>query len=1049
MKIVGETTHRPDLSEHEVLARLSDIIDGQFMTVGSGGVLRFRPDVVAHALGAALLDQLGECGDARFDDLGADLNQWLDPIAGFDERAEILRASVSILVEQRASVSTPLAGVLVTAWLQSQNLTDGHRQELTALATLLFSALLDAIEHSAGYAQASARLWAVSALRSIPRLPGEAFDHVVARSRTWLSEVSRDVRPAQVTSEEIERYRVARFEGRIGVDASGPIRVLGVDLMLVDHSTGVVAKTVPSILEGFPLAQASAVFETAAVAVTVGGRSPAWNGLGWLCLLNEADPMETAEALRALSAAVATRTPEPGINPLLPARVASLLLWQIGEEADDYSASMLDPNIDKVVTYEADYLPNPGHSFFPVERRHADSVLRDVTIPLKLRAERARDLWLDPNFQAPAPFVDEIRSMAAAFDATSLDSHKGPSFEDHNFEILEPVLARCAPEQLVRITRAKLIQDNVPAEARYQRAYKAAEHLILVGRSEAVAARALRLSGREPHRFNELHAATQLLLLELQSEEGASQIETLLEAELELILVDLLPILRPVTQEDAEALLERWRTASLQQKSNLICLLRNGPVAKSNVLWNWLTAIADGPETSLHGVVFRALTDADGPRFGRYLLHKNWFWSPGGDFWVNHYGSGAVISATIALPFDQVAPRLAPWRLLEAARIRGEHPIEVRFAAGVEVPDLDAVVTIERTIEGTGPFYLAVTPTDPPHDSGDPASSWRRATDPEAQVELWKRAYETAKTRIQHAQAAGANLYLAFVDADDMVPVVRHASDVVDLWLQGASGGAGDFRRRVILAEGAFLALCEALLRCDPDRGIRLWRVLRRTVTTRFVGKAKIDDMIHMVFRAPTSPGLVALREELLNLERSGTDKDLFELAVAAHLSDRGEWFAAMTAADTTSPFVWRRKRALVLEGFAAGNSLPQPLAWPDRHLRTDHDHLRHRSARFRYRDACARYWWKRYLDASDAETAYAAWILFARAADRRAWAWMQQNADAARSQDTLYRLKMIHAKINAADAMRRMEKSEDQLDKKFLDRDIQDGVGPWGKAIS
>jgi hypothetical protein len=61
----------------------------------------------------------------------------------------------------------------------------------------------------------------------------------------------------------------------------------------------------------------------------------------------------------------------------------------------------------------------------------------------------------------------------------------------------------------------------------------------------------------------------------------------------------------------------------------------------------------------------------------------------------------------------------------------------------------------------------------------------------------------------------------------------------------------------------------------------------------------------------------------------------------------------------------------------------------------------------------------------------------------------MQQNADAARSQDTLYRLKMIHAKINAADAMRRMEKSEDQLDKKFLDRDIQDGVGPWGKAIS
>jgi len=56
MKTLGETASRPDLSESEVFARLSDIIDGQLTTPGPGGVHRFKPDVVAHALGAALLE---------------------------------------------------------------------------------------------------------------------------------------------------------------------------------------------------------------------------------------------------------------------------------------------------------------------------------------------------------------------------------------------------------------------------------------------------------------------------------------------------------------------------------------------------------------------------------------------------------------------------------------------------------------------------------------------------------------------------------------------------------------------------------------------------------------------------------------------------------------------------------------------------------------------------------------------------------------------------------------------------------------------------------
>ena len=204
--------------------------------------------------------------------------------------------------------------------------------------------------------------------------------------------------------------------------------------------------------------------------------------------------------------------------------------------------------------------------------------------------------------------------------------------------------------------------------------------------------------------------------------------------------------------------------------------------------------------------------------------------------------------------------------------------------------------------------------------------------------------------------------------------------------------------------------------------------------------------MIHMVFRAPTSPASDALREELLGLERSSTNKDLFDLAIAASLNGQCEWLTAVIATDASSPLAWRRKRSLVLGGFTAGNTLPQPLAWPDGPLRTAHDNLRHRSARFRYLEACAHHWWQRYLAAPDAETAYADWILFTRAADRRAWVWMQRDADAPNSRNGFFQLKMSHAEINSNSLARLMEKREENLDKSFLNRPIHNGVGPWGK---
>jgi len=192
LKELGETASRPDLSEMEVYARLSDIIDGQFASLDLSGNLNLSTTIIEHALGAALLNHLDMITAPAFATLEATLTQWLDPIAGLDQRAEILRAAVSILVEQERLISSAVGGVLVTAWLQTQNVNDSHRLELSALAPYLTDALLDAVEHSDSSTHTSARFWAVNALRAIPRTDSTALATIVTRLRSWFYIVSRD-----------------------------------------------------------------------------------------------------------------------------------------------------------------------------------------------------------------------------------------------------------------------------------------------------------------------------------------------------------------------------------------------------------------------------------------------------------------------------------------------------------------------------------------------------------------------------------------------------------------------------------------------------------------------------------------------------------------------------------------------------------------------------------------------------------------------------------------------------------------------------------------
>jgi hypothetical protein len=1053
LRTLGETANRPDLSQREVYARLSDIIDGRFAQPSASGSMQLTPTIVAHALGAALLTHLQEMCATDLAALQTEVNQWLDPIAGFDQRAEILRAAVSILVE-RGQSKTAIAGVLVTAWLQTQNITETHRRELKALAPNMPEALLDAVEQSEARAQESARLWAVNALRAIPRDNLSALAVIVTRARKWLSIVSRDVQNWPEMQAQIDKQRAERYKTRIGVDASGPLTVLGVELQLVDWADGRLQAVVPSIIEGFPLAHITPCFEAAAVSHAAGGQSKSWEVLKWLCHFNEVDSDEMAKELRLAADAMRRRISESGVHPELPAKAAALLLWLIGQEADDELAGEINPIIEYGLTYEKDYLANPIRSFFELERRHADLVLTDRTLPIYSRAQRVGEMWLDPTFEPPAEFVEELKNSATSFDVEKITRNAHPSPEEHFFEELEPVLARCAPDFLGDLTKRKLRSiASCPPEARYLNAIQSSAHFLLASSAEAAAAHILRVGGCEKDKDKEIIAVSQLLLLELPELGALDQFELLIAADLKFIPANFALVMRAPTTDEVDALIARYGAGSSKQQQDLIVLLSIHPIALSEKARSWLIDLARLERHEKRGVLFRVLSRCDGSRFGNILASEGWSWSPEADVWVNHFGTGALIEAEPALPFDQLAPRLAPWRLLEAARVRGADPADVRLAASIigqvlgarklEEPDAGSDLTVDRTEREFMPFVVSIKPRRAAEEQGNPLAALRAELDPEARTQAYRRAAETATARIDETRKSGASLYLVDIPALDMEPVLEHAGDMVVHWLEGCSERTDDFRRRVRLAEPAYLALCEALLKRDPARGLELWRALRGMMATSYLGAAGIDERLHLVFRTPNSAPVVELRNEMIALEYCSTDQALFELAVVASYNRKMSWLAQTIEAERASPRGWRQKRGALLSSFTAGNTLPDPAAWLEGEVTTHFEHLRRKAARSRWREACAHHWWRAYLSADNRTDAYAAWILFLRSADARVWIWMDEEL-AEKGYGKLGNLKYAHLRLNRAEIGRAMDKHNDRLSRNFLDTRIIEGFGPW-----
>ena len=149
------------------------------------------------------------------------------------------------------------------------------------------------------------------------------------------------------------------------------------------------------------------------------------------------------------------------------------------------------------------------------------------------------------------------------------------------------------------------------------------------------------------------------------------------------MLVRLGDVLQPLPACDVDELIGQYRDCSALVRQNLLLLLSTTASGFSESALAWLRDVAFGEDKALDGTAYRALAMADAERFGGELFVRGWTWSDSDDHWVTECGTTAVVSGTADMPFDQITPRLPPWALLQAARLRGGDPGEVRLASEI------------------------------------------------------------------------------------------------------------------------------------------------------------------------------------------------------------------------------------------------------------------------------------------------------------------------------------------------------------------------------
>lgn len=701
----------------------------------------------------------------------------------------------------------------------------------------------------------------------------------------------------------------------------------------------------------------------------------------------------------------------------------------------------------------------------------------DISLGTKLRLSRS--VALDPHTEFPSSFARALEQAELAFDLSRIASHiDGPTSEDVRIRGIEPALCSVAPGRMAELERSlvRCLPDR-RGVARELLAFRLFAHLLVMGPEERrVIVDCWRAVLLEPDGSNENDFAESVLFqCTCWGADADAQLSLVLQrrgksnfspghvAPAATIGPDLAhrigDALRSEDDDDVRYSLLAWLDEGLLEmtdrlRETLLWLCRNDGVRFAFACRRLFIRLGDesGAQAIISG--------------GKDFLSDNpCEHDPSTSLLVCKFGN--------ALPFDLVVERVAPQFLGLAVESRGLIPSEVaRFAEVIhaelersarvigELPPAAASAIIEvdwcgldelecRWDLGREPQQKLVLMSTDSIWGGNPGrdndGTWPPSF-PSAD-ELTRRSNTLRRTVgefVDDRLRRGCRLIGTGFESAALGAVVKANRALVADWLTRALAETPAANGLLAACRGFFEALCQVLLAARPGQGVALFRRLRACTPFRLVDRAtEIDNLLFVLFQAPTGPDVDALKAELF--ERCVTDEELFDLAFVTQIARASEWLDGLINRWQASERRFDRARGILLLGLLDADDAKARLeqekaargqCW----LGSRAEAAAHVARRNRW----AKHWFERFLTAPDDLDGWAAFRIFLRCVDRRFWLWGPSSAETR----CRFESRRLHYRANRhaiAKAARRNERDPLKLHERLVgDKVLDNKAWPW-----
>jgi hypothetical protein len=507
---------------------------------------------------------------------------------------------------------------------------------------------------------------------------------------------------------------------------------------------------------------------------------------------------------------------------------------------------------------------------------------------------------------------------------------------------------------------------------------------------------------------------------ELLNDSVEVQLDTLVTEQEAFISTSLLEVLRRPASNTVKSFVHRWGLENARATEVLFSYLWANPSPLDDDVFDRLVLHALSEGEGHQTIAFMALSVCEPERFGQKLLSEGWRALPSANERLQVFGSKAIFAASKNKALEGVADVVAPWCLLEEAVKRGGGFKDLELAVqtvsralqGANMSAFPEIAKVSISSDDVG-VVVEVKPSDEALQIEALRGEGPNLFDPDVRWARHESVRQEGQAYLQEVKSAGAVMATRLVTMDVARKLVSGCASTVSTWLDGLEETpTSAFISRMNLAGGLFLALCEALLEADDARGALLWHALRKHLRFQFVDVGELDVLLLMLFRLPESPVVLQLRKHHYCLSQNMTDESYLDLVLAAVSQGALPWLEAAISADEDAKEPFRRKRAITLRGY-----IPPEIGyrqkWREGELIGTWDAARLRAQQTRNEASQARYWWQKFLTAPDQLSAFCSWQIFVKCADKMAWVWMQTDIDRYEMNDELWRLKMLHVRLN------------------------------------